>query len=209
MTDTTLTHRDGHEDRAQVDLLIKMDNMSVGDMFGSNKLDEMPASGSAEPPKAAASGAQAAVVDAPFVAGQLALPPLIAGGKRATPDTPLKKAAAVHRLLLKFQVRITNVLLKMNSMKYQNELKVKLTKNCEEVGKIYTALGELLKSGVDSDAHYAPILKEYIDLKKLVESDVVEGEDVCGSVGKVKVQKQPGAPPSGKKARKANVKKEP
>ncbi len=112
----------------------------------------------------------------------------------------------MHKVIFKFQCRVSAILLKMNTMKYQTELKTKLQNVCDQLGVVYTELGLLLRNGANDDALYQPILKQFIDLKKIVDNDVDEGEAVCAQVGRLKAPKGEGAVAK-KKPRKA-VKRE-
>ena len=118
------------------------------------------------------------------------------------------KAAAVHRLMHKFQCKVSSIVLRMGMMRYQTELKTKMQKVVDDVGTVYSELGTMLKSGSEKDDQYQPILRKYVELKNTVEKDVDEAEGVVASACRVKAAKQDNGGQK-RKSKKGSLKAEP
>ncbi len=133
-------------------------------------------------------------------------PPAGAGKQRksndaqlAVPTTPLKRGSALLKTMNKYVCHIKGILLRMNTLKYQSEIKQRLVHVSDSVEGLFQQLSRLVKDKTDTQEPYDPILKQFVDLKAVAEDDILEAEGVVEAAGRPAKR---AAPAAGKRVKK-------
>jgi hypothetical protein len=184
MVETTMTTQRGESDTFEFDIISQMDRSTISDIF--KPLDALDPNAFGNNSEAAAA---AALVDGGSpgpsqVVAVAAVVPQPEGSKRAVPSTPLKKAQVLLKQVHKLSCEINSLVLRMQSMKYQNELMVRLRTLIEQLQQVFNAVSELVKKGADTDEDYSEHLKAFLDMKTVSLADRQEAEAVTSHTGR-------------------------